>query len=277
MVMVVELFRRLKICKMDRLKLELPGGMPLNLDDLHFEAIALRSALSDIVKSLYPGNIAIIMHGCEVSQTQTGLLVGAGAIFYNDEIWPVAQHHLTVPLPLHDEPFWVFSTQPGPCGTKTFFNGEVHNVHELRRCTMKLSGDESSIAAIPVSLVPYATRLNRKEVRLYPIAANGVIDLPNSNKRSYALRVSETVHVFLAYSFYLFSSEPLHITTLPISIYPSYLLEYLVNGYQPTYYQQPNVPILLKIHTDGKVTAQRIIPQQGLFEVVLQATMSFIQ
>ncbi|MBK9292551.1 MAG: hypothetical protein IPM52_13145 [Bacteroidetes bacterium] len=261
---------------MDRLKLDLSGGMPLNLDDLHFEASALRSALSDIVKSLYPGNLAVVLHGCELNQTPTGISVGAGAIFYNDEIWPVAQHHLTVPLPLPDEPMWVFSSQPGPHGTKTFFNGEVHNVHELRRCMMKLSGDDGAIAAIPVSLVPYAGKLNRKEVRLYPIAANGVNDLSNISKRSYALKVGEIMQLFLGYSFHLFGSEPLHLTTLPSSLRPPYLSEHLVNGFQPTYYQQPNVPILLKFHSDGKITAQRIIPQQGLSEVVLQATIILI-
>ncbi len=251
--------------------------MPLNLDDLHFEANALRSALSDIVKSLYPGNLAVVLHGCELSHTPTGISVGAGAIFYNDEIWPVAQHHLAVPVPLPVEPMWVFSSQPGPHGTKTFFNGEVHNVHELRRCMMRLSGDEGSIASIPVSLVPYASKLNRKEVRMYPISSSGVADLPNAIKKSFVLKNSEIVQVFLAFSFYLFGSEPLHITTLPSFVCPAYLSEHLISGYQSTYYQQPNVPILIKIHTDGKITAQRIIPQSGLFEVVLQSTIVLIQ
>lgn len=258
---------------MDKLVTGIPGGMPFTLDDLEFESRAIRKAIDDLVRAHFPSHVAIILWGCEVSTTPSGYTISEGAIYFEHEIYQVEQHFLNVALPVPEEPLWVFTKQPGPLGTKTFFNGEVHNIHEIRRCKMSMVPLDGQIASVPVSLVVRASNINRYQTRLHPISANGVNDLPQRPKPSYAHKSHDLIHISLGYSFYLFNTEPLHLTTLPSPYHTQYMCEYLINGYQPMAYTSPNVPLIVKILPDGKITAQRQLPQQGLFEVHINAQL----
>lgn len=244
---------------MNKLKLNLEGGMPLNSNDLRFSQEAFTLAISDILKNMLGNQLAVILHGCELNPTATGYSISEGAIFYNNEVWHVFAHSISAPNPLPVEPFWIFTNAPGPEGSKTFLNGEVHNVHEVRTARLALNASlDYQVASIPASLVIRSEHIHSESIQLAPITSSGVQELPGRVKLSSVSRYRNLIEVAIGYSCSVYNNSPLHIATLPSGFRPLNYFEKLINVVIPSQLPNPNTIFLCKIQTDGKIIIQRV-------------------
>lgn len=239
---------------MNRLKTELHGGMPLHGDDLRFIDDANRTAMSDILKSSYENYLAVVLHGCKVTEANGGYNVTEGAIFYNNEVWHVNAHYFPAPIPLYAEPNWCFTVKPGPLGSKNFFNGETYNVHEIRQAVLSMNPVSDQIASIPASLVIHADTLNKKRALLPANQASGVYEADGQQKPSDVVQQNNVVFIDAIYICNNLLNSALHVATLPADFRPKNQIRKLIQGYTAS----KNIALSCYIETSGKIYVQRL-------------------
>jgi len=129
---------------MDQLINTFDRGFSLKNDDLRFIDASVRQALSDICRGLGKGYEAFIIWGAEVTIVGTTASVTEGAIYYGNEVWHVAAHDFTVPDPLPDVPYWIFTANYDADGAKLDKDLVSHNTYQLRTAkgNMSMSGSD---------------------------------------------------------------------------------------------------------------------------------------
>lgn len=215
---------------MNRLNTWQTGGMPLSLEDFRFLDNANRQALADIATSVYSGRPTVIMYGCRASSHEGGYLIEAGAIYHENEIWHVDQHFFVAPNPMPEEPFWIFDSSPGPEGSKTFYDGSVHNVHEVRKAYLSLSPSANSL---PASSVVRYEDINKAQAKLFPNTSAGVRGAEDGTP-SLITKIGNIVSINASFICDQFNGNTLLITTIPEAYRYSGKLLYPVIGYSPS-------------------------------------------
>ena len=242
---------------MNRLKLDIRGGMPLHQEDIRFLDDSFRQVFTGISKSLLMPVEAAILWGCNIAQVSSGYSVSEGSIFYQDEVWHVSPHIMQSPIPMPDEPRWRFSSIPGPEGSRTFFNGETHNVHLIRQATLSLATVNGEVGSINVSLLPRLDQLDQSIALLTPIVSNGVVERSGRTTPNRVSKKRNMVYFDAAFSLSL-GNNSVQLTTIPVGFRPVNYIEIVVAGISSLLNEEPFTSLMLSILPDGRVHIQRM-------------------
>jgi hypothetical protein len=261
---------------MNRLKLDIRGGMPLHQEDIRFLDDSFRQAFTDISRSLLMPVEAAILWGCNIAQVSSGYSVSEGSIFYQNEVWHVTPHTMPSPIPMPDEPRWRFSSIPGPEGSRTFFNGESHNVHLIRQAVLSLATVNGETGSINVSMLPRLDQLDQSIAILTPIVSNGVVE---RSGRTTPNRVSKNKNMIFFDAAFTVSlgNNSVQLCTVPEGFRPVNFIEQITVGISSLLNEEPFTSLMLSILPDGRVYIQRMRTlTQGNTSVSFAVTATYI-
>lgn len=140
---------------MDKLKTELYGGFPFDLDDWRWELDAHRAAISGLAAGLQKGDLgAVILSGLELTLTSLGgvLAISAGWVSWGGELFyfPGGPGVGSLPPTMH---FLTRDISMDPAGMEVFQDGTSQNAYERRRVKLVATGVDYSLGVDPENYV----------------------------------------------------------------------------------------------------------------------------
>lgn len=244
---------------MNNLKLNVRGGMPVYLEDIDFVNTAIRKGFRDIGKTLLSSADCAILWGCEFTPSVSGYSVSEGSIFYDGEIWSVDQHFMPSPIPLPEEPQWCFVSSPGPLGQKTFYNGEIHNVHLVRKAILSMAPLPDQVGSSYVSNIPKIEHLRNASAPLLPNVSGGVLEREGRRTPNLVRKRDGVVFIDAGYSCNFSGGEQSLITTIPLGFRPLNWIELMLWATTPLPYPNSLTNIWITISPiDGRIMASKM-------------------
>jgi len=122
---------------MDKLFTTNTGGFPLKSDDLRFMDASYRDAFKALLKGLLGSYANGVIIGCRVEDDGPVVYVHEGYIAYQDEIWYVPDHTVTIvsgqTMYFYPELTW------DAAGSKIFQSTDVYDTYQVRRMKLNFS------------------------------------------------------------------------------------------------------------------------------------------
>lgn len=126
---------------MNKLRTNYDGGMPLELDDIRFEQLAVREGFTAILSQIPVLNASgYILSGCAVTDLGASYLVGAGWVYISGEIYKVDEHEVTKGSAGCHYVFAIEVTYD-PDGGETFEDTSVYDTYEVRKAKVIVNTD----------------------------------------------------------------------------------------------------------------------------------------
>lgn len=145
------------------------GGFPLTLDDFKFIDDSVRLALDDLGKAL-SGISTAKLYGCAIISHGSYIEITEGAILHNGEVFHVYPHIMPV-TGIISQYYWNFISSYDPSGSKVFFDGNTHQVYEIRKAVGSINQPiAGAIASIIMADAPDIQSILRKNIIIQPNA-----------------------------------------------------------------------------------------------------------
>jgi len=142
---------------MNNLKTTDNGGFPFVLDDLRWEADAVREAFFGLVTAWgVTASDSYILSGCDNVINGLNYDVGAGYIVLEGEVFKVDAHSVVITAPIGETHTWEIVETNDPAGTKTFDAGGTFETYKIRRAQITTSLTPGLVA------VPKADTIHKK-------------------------------------------------------------------------------------------------------------------
>ena len=122
---------------MDYLKTDINGGMPFDLDDLRFEANAIRETFDNIGKGLSNSFEGVILWGCDLSLGTPFYTCSEGAVFLKGEVFRVNTHSFTPSTQGTAKNYWEIIETADPDGDEVFEDTVTNSTYKKRRVELR--------------------------------------------------------------------------------------------------------------------------------------------
>lgn len=123
---------------MNKLKTDINGGMPLELDDIRWEQAAVREAFYGLISAFgITAPLSFKLSGCDVSITGGGAdyACAAGYICLEGEVCAVDSHSVTI-NPVNQMAVFQLEVTYDPSGEETFEDTSVNDTYEIRKAKL---------------------------------------------------------------------------------------------------------------------------------------------
>ncbi len=160
---------------MNKLLTNITGGFPFTLDDLRFQDDSVRLAIADICLAIAQ-QTPVVAFGCALTVHSGYVAVSEGAIIYNSEVFHVFPHNIAYSGAI-SQYYWNIVAVSDPAGSKTFENGETHQVYEVRKAVGSINAPlVDAIASFLMSDAPELSSPLRNNIIIAP--ASGFTKAP---------------------------------------------------------------------------------------------------